>query len=71
MKLMTVTADGSVRVYSGLMDIMDDNELLFRHWSCSRANHDSRDAIKAVYKRKRLWTQWLNQIKWRPLQTVN
>jgi metalloprotease len=42
------TADGSVRVFSGLMDIMDDNE--FGHV----ANHDSRDAMKAAYQKEAL-----------------
>ena len=50
------TADGSVRVYSGLMDIMDDNELLavIGHEIGHVANHDSRDAIKAAYKKEAL-----------------
>ncbi|MDW8849149.1 M48 family metalloprotease [Flavobacterium sp. MMLR14_040] len=50
------TADGSVRVYSGLMDIMDDNELLavIGHEIGHVANNDSRDAIKAAYKKEAL-----------------
>ncbi|ESU28992.1 yggG protein [Flavobacterium limnosediminis JC2902] len=50
------TADGSVRVYSGLMDIMDDNELLavIGHEIGHVANHDSRDAIKAAYQKEAL-----------------
>lgn len=50
------TADGSVRVYSGLMDIMDDNELLavIGHEIGHVANHDTRDAIKAAYKKEAL-----------------
>ena len=50
------TADGSVRVYSGLMDIMDDNELLavIGHEIGHVANHDSRDAVKAAYKKEAL-----------------
>jgi putative metalloprotease len=50
------TADGSVRVYSGLMDIMDDNELLavIGHEIGHVANHDSRDAMKAMYKKEAL-----------------
>ncbi len=50
------TADGSVRVYSGLMDIMDDNELLavIGHEIGHVANHDSRDAMKAAYKKEAL-----------------
>ncbi|MBB1193315.1 peptidase [Flavobacterium sp. SOK18b] len=48
------TADGSVRVYSGLMDIMDDNELLavIGHEIGHVVNTDSRDAIKAAYKKE-------------------
>jgi putative metalloprotease len=48
------TADGSVRVYSGLMDIMDDNELLavIGHEIGHVANHDSRDAMKAAYRKE-------------------
>lgn len=48
------TADGSVRVYSGLMDIMDDNELLvvIGHEIGHVVNHDSRDAIKAAYQKE-------------------
>ena len=47
------TADGSVRVFSGLMDIMDDTELLavFGHEIGHVANHDSRDAMKAAYRK--------------------
>lgn len=50
------TADGSVRVYSGLMDIMDDNQLLavIGHEIGHVANHDSRDAMKAAYKKEAL-----------------
>jgi len=50
------TADGSVRVYSGLMDIMDDNELLavIGHEIGHIANNDSRDAIKAAYRKEAL-----------------
>ncbi len=45
------TADGSVRVFSGLMDIMDDNQLLavIGHEIGHVANHDSRDAMKTAY----------------------
>ena len=47
------TADGSVRVFSGLMDIMDDNQLLavIGHEIGHVANHDSRDAMKAAYRK--------------------
>ena len=50
------TADGSVRVYSGLMDAMDDNELLavIGHEIGHVANNDSRDAVKAAYKKEAL-----------------
>ncbi|CAM3573529.1 yggG protein [Flavobacterium saliperosum S13] len=50
------SADGSVRVYAGLMDIMDDNELLavIGHEIGHVANHDSRDAVKAAYKKEAL-----------------
>lgn len=50
------TADGSVRVYSGLMDIMDDNELLavIGHEIGHVANNDSRDAMRAVYQKEAL-----------------
>lgn len=45
-------ADGSVRVFSGLMDIMDDNQLLavIGHEIGHVANHDSRDAMKVAYR---------------------
>lgn len=50
------TADGSVRVFSGLMDIMDNNELLavIGHEIGHVANHDSRDAMKAAYQKEAL-----------------
>jgi putative metalloprotease len=50
------TADGSVRVYSGLMDIMDNNELLvvIGHEIGHVVNKDSRDAIKAAYQKEAL-----------------
>lgn len=50
------TADGSVRVFAGLMDIMDDNQLLavIGHEIGHVANHDSRDAVKAAYKKEAL-----------------
>lgn len=50
------TADGSVRVFSGLMDIMDDNELIavIGHEIGHVNNHDSRDAMKALYQKEAL-----------------
>ncbi len=50
------TADGSVRVFSGLMDIMDDNQLLavIGHEIGHVANHDSRDAMKAALRKSAL-----------------
>ena len=50
------TADGSVRVFSGLMDIMDDNQLLavIGHEIGHVANHDSRDAMKAACQKEAL-----------------
>lgn len=50
------TADGSVRVYSGLMDIMDDNELLvvIGHEIGHVINSDSKDAIKVAYQKEAL-----------------
>lgn len=46
-------ADGSVRVFSALMDMMTDDELLavIGHEIGHVKNHDTRDAIKAAYKR--------------------
>ena len=50
------TADGSVRVFSGLMDIMDDNQLLavIGHEIGHVANRDTKDAMKAAYKKAAL-----------------
>lgn len=50
------TADGSVRVFSGLMDIMDDNQLLavIGHEIGHVANEDTKDAIKAAYMKEAL-----------------
>lgn len=50
------TADGSVRVFSGLMDVMDDNELIavIGHEIGHVNNHDSRDAMKAIYQKEAL-----------------
>lgn len=47
-------ADGSVRVFAGLMDIMDDNQLLavIGHEIGHVINHDTKDRIKAVYKKE-------------------
>lgn len=50
------TADGSVRVYSGLMDIMDDNQLLavIGHEIGHVANEDTKDAMKAALRKEAL-----------------
>jgi putative metalloprotease len=47
------TADGSVRVFSGLMDLMDDNQLLavIGHEIGHVANEDTKDAMKAAYRK--------------------
>ena len=49
-------ADGSVRVFSSLMDIMTDDELLgiIGHEIGHVANKDTRDAVRAAYKREAL-----------------
>ncbi|MCV2484106.1 M48 family metalloprotease [Flavobacterium sp. SH_e] len=49
-------ADGSVRVFAGLMDMMDDNELLavIGHEIGHVVNHDSKNGIKALYKKEAL-----------------
>jgi metalloprotease len=49
-------ADGSVRVFTGLMDIMDDNELLavIGHEIGHVANKDTKDAMKAAYRKAAL-----------------
>lgn len=46
-------ADGSVRVFSSLMDIMSDNELLaiIGHEIGHVKNEDSKDAVKSAYLR--------------------
>lgn len=50
------TADGSIRVFSGLMDIMDDNQLLavIGHEIGHVANEDTKDAIKSAYRKSAL-----------------
>nr|WP_315157671.1 M48 family metalloprotease [uncultured Flavobacterium sp.] len=50
------TADGSVRVFSGLMDVMDDNQLIavIGHEIGHVHNHDSRDAMKTLYQKEAL-----------------
>jgi putative metalloprotease len=47
------TADGSVRVFKGLMDIMSDNELLaiMGHEIGHVINHDTRDGMKKALQR--------------------
>ena len=49
-------ADGSVRVYSGLMDLMDDQQLLavIGHEIGHVANEDSKDAMKAALRKSAL-----------------
>ncbi len=49
-------ADGSVRVFSALMDIMTDDELLgiIGHEIGHVANKDTRDAVRSAYKREAL-----------------
>jgi len=49
-------ADGSVRVFSSLMDMMTDQELLgiIGHEIGHVANKDSRDAVRSAYKREAL-----------------
>ncbi|WP_118975342.1 M48 family metallopeptidase [Taibaiella koreensis] len=46
-------ADGSIRVFSSLMDMMSDEELLavIGHEIGHVKNHDTRDAIRDAYKR--------------------
>ncbi len=45
------SGDGSVRVYSGLMDVMDDNELMaiVGHEIGHVKNQDTKDAVKNAY----------------------
>lgn len=45
------SGDGSIRVYSGLMDVMNDEELLavIGHEIGHVVNHDTRDAMKSAY----------------------
>lgn len=50
------TADGSVRVFQGLMDIMNDKEILaiIGHEIGHVVNHDSHDAAKSALRRSAL-----------------
>lgn len=58
-------ADGSVRVFAGLMDIMDDNELLavIGHEIGHVVNHDTRDKLRAAYKKEALMDAVSSQSK--------
>lgn len=49
-------ADGSVRVFQGLLDAMDDNEVLavIGHEIGHVVNSDTKDAIKAAYRNEAL-----------------
>jgi hypothetical protein len=69
---MTVTADGSACLqwfdgYNGWQWIAF---AVIGH-EIGHANHDSRDAIKAAFIKGSACGRLHNQIKWRPLQTVN
>lgn len=57
------TADGSVRVFKGLMDIMTDNELLaiMGHEIGHVVNKDSRDAMKSQLNRSAVRTAVASQ----------
>lgn len=57
------TADGSVRVFKGLMDIMTDNELLaiMGHEIGHVINKDSRDAMKSALRRSAVRTAVASQ----------
>lgn len=58
-------ADGSVRVYQGLLDAMDDNEVLavIGHEIGHVVNKDTRDAIRAVYQKEALVDAVGSQVK--------
>ena len=45
------SGDGSVRVYSGLMDVMDDDQLMaiIGHEIGHVGNHDTKDAVRNAY----------------------
>ena len=47
------SGDGSVRVYSGLMDVMDDDQLMaiLGHEIGHVKNHDTKDAVRNAYLR--------------------
>ncbi|ANO47359.1 M48 family metalloprotease YggG [Flavobacterium columnare] len=58
-------ADGSVRVFQGLLDVMDDNEVLavIGHEIGHVVNHDTRDAIRAAYQKEALVDAVGSQVK--------
>ncbi|WP_428223582.1 M48 family metalloprotease [Flavobacterium sp.] len=58
-------ADGSVRVFQGLLDVMDDNEVLavIGHEIGHVVNQDTRDAIRAAYQKEALMDAVGSQVK--------
>lgn len=58
-------ADGSVRVYQGLLDAMDDNEVLavIGHEIGHVVNKDTRDAIRAAYQKEAVIDAVGSQVK--------
>lgn len=58
-------ADGSVRVFQGLLDVMDDNEVLavIGHEIGHVVNHDTRDAVRAAYQKEMVIDALGSQVK--------